>query len=59
MVATERGTAERRNATALVEVGVTNENDNSPVFQNGSYSVTVPEEASPGLFVAQVSLTTQ
>lgn len=54
VVATETLAPERRNASALVEVYVTNENDNSPVFQNQSYFAIVSEGINPGLFVQQV-----
>ncbi|KAB7505675.1 Fat-like cadherin-related tumor suppressor-like protein [Armadillidium nasatum] len=42
-------------ATALVNVTVTDVNDNSPVFTRPSYEVTVPEDLQIGRSLAQVS----
>ena len=43
------------NGSTTVTINVINENDNSPVFLNSSYFVSIPENIQPPAFIALVS----
>ena len=45
------------NSSAVLEVTVTDSNDNLPVFENSSYSVTIPEDTELGIGIITVMAT--
>eukprot|EP00117_Sycon_ciliatum_P047650 scpid1393/ scgid34017/ Protocadherin Fat 4; Cadherin family member 14; FAT tumor suppressor homolog 4; Fat-like cadherin protein FAT-J len=47
-------TMQPRNATTHVTVNITNENDNAPVFNQSSYSASLPEHSASGTPILRV-----
>lgn len=55
VIAEETGTAEHLSSTATLTVTITDTNDNRPVFDEDTYSVSVPETAEGGHVVATIT----
>ncbi len=57
IVARDRGTPVSLSASTVVTIKIQDANDNAPMFDPRHYSATVPENATIGLSVLQVSAT--
>lgn len=44
-------------ASSGVKINILDSNDNSPIFNETSYSFTIPEDLQPGSLIANVSAT--
>ena len=53
-VVTEVVENQPRNGTARVTITVFNENDNNPIFENDTYTASIPENVEEGALVIQV-----
>ena len=45
---------EPRSGTARATVIILNENDNNPIFENDTYTASIPENVGEGAFIVQV-----
>ena len=52
----EVGTTEMRSDTAMVHIYIIDINDNPPMFEFNSYTISVREEQSAGAFVGRVEV---
>lgn len=52
-----QGGAEQRSTRALVTVDVLDVNDNAPSFEQESYTAVIPENASSGVSVVNITAT--
>ncbi|XP_012288169.1 cadherin-87A [Orussus abietinus] len=52
-----QGGAEQRTTRALVTVDIIDVNDNAPIFPQDSYTAVIPENASPGVSIVNITAT--